>query len=387
MNDFPIISTISPLSILTHTDILGLIIGNNINLTLVCKDVYQTVLNNSIICPDCHKIIKIYNHVQWLTDSDDDQCHGCHFTHFSLDEYKEIKSILTTYPKYLKLLTPYQSLYKYAIKQHPNAIKYINQTPELSLFAVQCNNMAIKYIKNQTLELCQLAIQNPRNFQYIQHKTIEICKQSLSHYDNIRYINNEILEQILTQSIVHQILNSDSSLIEYIPLKFQTDEVCEFVIKKDPKLIHYIKYRKEYYYRMLYTRDKNYFNKLFHTKNLENTQPKNTGFIVGNFNIVDNGAIGIGINNYGNVAMGHNTLIDNIGSNNTALGINSGYRCESKNDNLFICNKGQYQDNGVIKIGNNKHVKNYQAGIYNNNIHEGYPVYITKDGQLGIKKI
>ena len=65
-------------------------IGENINLTLVCKDIYQTVLNNAIVCPDCHKIIKIYNHVQWLTDLEDDQCHGCQF---SMEEYKEIKSV------------------------------------------------------------------------------------------------------------------------------------------------------------------------------------------------------------------------------------------------------------------------------------------------------
>lgn len=384
MNDLAVIN------VLAHTDLLDIIINDskNINLTLVCKDIYHAIVYNSKICPDCHKIIKIYNHIVWLTDDTDDQCHGCRFS--TLQEYREIKSILTTYPKYLKMLTPCHALYKHAIKNHPNAIKYIDQTPELSLMAVQENGLAIKYIKNQTPELCQIAMRYPKSFPYIHDKTVELCKKSLSHYDNIRYIPEDILENILSQNDVNQIINANVSLIEYIPLKFQTDKICDYVIKKDHTLIHFIKHRKEHYCRMMYSNNKNYFDKLFKSTNLENET--NFKSDLGCTAIGNNSNTAIGNNSYGynsaygNVALGHNALSYNNGSNNTAFGTNSGYRCESKNNNLFIANKGDYHDDGVIRIGNHKQIKNYQAGIYNNAIEEGYPVYITKDGLLGIKR-
>jgi hypothetical protein len=73
---------------------------DNFNITLVCKQWYNIVLKNSVICDSCNKIVKMYDKDLWITDTYDDVCHGYYGT---LKSYRILKQTLMK--KYMSMHT------------------------------------------------------------------------------------------------------------------------------------------------------------------------------------------------------------------------------------------------------------------------------------------
>jgi len=366
------------MNVLYHSDILGLIFNltSNYYLTLVCKDIFNIIKNNSIQCSKCGKLTKIYNITQWVTDIDDDECHG-QYTNKDDINYKTLKMILLKYPKIIKDIRPCKALNVYAIKHHPNAIKYMKQNKELQSLAVKYNGLALKYITEQDDELCQLAISNTWTaYEYVLDKNVIISMHVFDkNYKMIKHIPEEHRVEILNQkskingiSIVDYMINDDISLFPFIPCEYHTDEVCTKVIKNHPEYIQYIK-NKEKYLIMIYEENPLFFDKLYQSNNLKNN----------NYNNYDG---------YGNVAFGNQALNNvTIGNYNVCVGYRTGSNIIRGNNNIYLSHEGNVTDDATIRIGKSQQ-KNYQAGIYNNSFKSNkcYPVYITPDGQLGIKK-
>ncbi len=356
-------------------DVIGIIydLCNNYYCALINKEFYDIIKHNAKICPDCHKFIKIFNQVQWITDETDiynkKLCHGYYK---NLDYYKRIKKILSIHPKFIEEIDrPCFALSLYVINNHPLAIEYIKQTNELCHIALDLNIEAIKYIKNptedmyikalrtngfyikhitQTLELCWIAIKSRiKAFQFIkdEFKTKELClyvveKDGLM----LQYISEQSLE--LCWKAIYQNIEA----IEYVAKEYQTEEMCMYVTKKDYHLISKIKTSKEQYYLELYDKMPYCFETKFPIE--------------------------------GSVAFGHHALLNNQGICNIGIGYQSGINIKNTNYNIMIGNEGLEEDNAVIRIGN-KQQKNYQAGIYNNLLEVGRPVYVNELGELGVK--
>jgi hypothetical protein len=86
-----------------------------------------------------------------------------------------------------------------------------------------------------------------------------------------------------------------------------------------------------------------------------------------------------------NTAMGTNALASNTsGSNNTALGANAGLNLTTTSNNVMIANQGVAGDSATIRIGDSNQTRAFIAGIRGVTIgSNGVPVLIDSNGQLG----
>jgi len=114
-----------------------------------------------------------------------------------------------------------------SVKGDPLNIEYIPdcfQTEELCWQAVKKQPSVIRYVKNQTEELCLLAIAD--------------YKDNYLHCD--KKFTNVYSFNLAAVKLNHRI-------IRWIPAKFQTTELCQIVIEKDPYLLNSIVQTEELY--------------------------------------------------------------------------------------------------------------------------------------------
>lgn len=336
-------------------DMLSLIydLTNNYYCTLVCKDFYNIIQQNAIQCQTCNKFIKIFNHVQWITDPKDDEI-TCHGYYKNIEYYTMIKRMISLQPKFINVVD--------------------RQCYALSLYAIKCNPLTIQFIKNPNEPLCNIAMnKNIECIKYIKNPTLEWCWKSIQSNP---WLLEFIPDNILTDGMVMYCIKKNGLLLQLIPdrqtldmcwaavynnikaIQYvseinQTDELCLYVLGKDYHLFEYIKKPKEEYYCKVFELAPNYFNTLF------KSSMNNTSF-------------------------GFRALENCLGSNNIGYGYQSGYNMVTGNNSIYIGNSGLRRDDRVIRIGD-KQLKNYQAGIYGNNV-KGVPVYVSPDGELGTFK-
>jgi hypothetical protein len=85
-----------------------------------------------------------------------------------------------------------------------------------------------------------------------------------------------------------------------------------------------------------------------------------------------------------NTAIGETSLEYAGGSDNIAIGYNAGVNIGLGNNNIDIGNGGSSSDNQTIHIGTQGNQTNtFIAGIYNNVVSAGKPVYVDSNGQFG----
>lgn len=375
-------------SILSNHDILGEIYNlcPNYYCAIVNKELYNIVLKNSNVCSNCHKMTKIFNHIEWITDDDE----HCHSYYKNIEYYHIIKRMIQLdYTFFGKIKRQCYALNVYAINMNPLIIQYIKSpSKQLCWMALNKNVESIKYIdyptnkmmlyaikygcfkfiKNTTEQICIEAIKlNPNNIMYC-HQTQLLCNlafqydaSTIIHIETIFktssmcleavQINGLLLEHMPNQTLEicwHAIENNYKSFI-YVDEEYKTYDMCIYCIQKDPSMIKYIKNPIEEYYVEAFKQNYDYRQ-----------------YISG-----------------GNVAIGYNSLINNIGNRNIGLGYMAGSKIINTDYNIHIGNEGIDRDDHVIRIGQQQ-LKNYQAGIYNVTLKEGCKaVYISPDGQLG----
>ena len=261
-------------------DILNLIISqsNNYYCTIVCKDWYNAVLQNSIVCKDCNKIVKMYGTDLWFTDEDDSLCHGYYD---NLTKYKKIKEMINFNTKIVYKIDRFSiGLIFYITKNYKNgniidALKqknmldfWINNSENTSLMFVRYCGLALEYITDQTEEICIEAVKNnPEALKYVNFQTEKICleavkkngsilkyvniqtdkicleamKYCISSYDNpLKYVENQT-EEICLEAIK----NSPSYNCPLEHVKNQTDKICLEAVKKNGKTLKYVKNQTE----------------------------------------------------------------------------------------------------------------------------------------------
>jgi hypothetical protein len=185
---------------------------------LTCKYWYDIIIPNTIICPKCNKIEKMYDDVLWITDPKDTVCHGYYGDQ---DYYSTLKDMLYYNYKFLKIIERQSiGLCVFAIKCDSNAFKYVkniddkyliellktnhkifpliqNPTYQIYRTAVESNGYNLKYIpiECRTHELCMIAVKSaPYALEFVENQTEEIClesiKTSLWYSDYFSYIKN-----------------------------------------------------------------------------------------------------------------------------------------------------------------------------------------------------
>lgn len=350
-------------NILQNHDVLGVIynLTNNYNCTLLSKEFYEIICKNSIKCNHCHKLTKIFDIVQWITDDTDEICHGYYK---NIEYYTMIKRMLSLSPSFFeKIERQCYALCYYALKCDPMNIKYIhNQTKLFCNYALNKNLLSIGFIKNPSEKMCFRVIRkNIKYFQYINLNTPfanKICIEAVN-IDGLQL--QHVPEEYITSQLCYDAVYNNVKAFEYVPKIYQTDELRTYVLHKMPNMIYHIEKPTEEHYVELFKLDTDIFYKIFPHKTTIFTQQKN------------------------NTAMGHGALNKCIdGNNNTCIGYNSGIEIR-KDNNIIIGNNGTKYDDGVIRLGSDQ-LKNFQAGIYGTILEEAVPVYISSSGQLGTKK-
>jgi len=354
-----------------NSDMLGVIykISNNDACILINKEIYNIIVNNSMNCSQCHKLINIYGIEKWVTDDKDvyNNTKICHGYYDTLDKYRTIKQMIIQYPKFVSSIKRQcYTLCLFAINTDPKNIQYINNPSEdLCIMAIKkqsiinhhnyiCNYkiFILKYIKNQTIKICETAIKyEPLSLLYVIDKTVSLCLQAVMK-DGLAL--EYVPEHLQTEELCKLAIENKDHAFQYVCEKYQTHEMCLQMLTKSNEMINYIKNPREEYYIMVFKSSRNHLDSIFYTDQC------NTGF-------------------------GHQTLLNCDGDKNIAMGYQSGKNIK-KNNNIMIGNEGVIDDEGVIKIGNQCHVKNYQHGIYDTYLEDDCKqVYITSDGQLGTK--
>jgi hypothetical protein len=196
-------------------DILNLIFNYEPNYycLLTCKNWYNIIMKHVVICNECHKIIKMYDQNLWITDVDDNLCHGYYG---DLEKYKILKEMIKkdlrffSKIKRLSLGLWLEGVYSTSYICFPMKIKplyndwYIN--------ALDADGRYIKFIDNPTYKLCYRAIRNtPEALQYIPEKyqTEELCmKAILKELHALKYVINQNEQFILKVNKQYTILFS-----------------------------------------------------------------------------------------------------------------------------------------------------------------------------------
>lgn len=168
-----------------------------------------------------------------------------------------------------------------AVKNNGMALRYIkNRTPELCWLAVKNTGCAIKHVPKeiQTEKLCIMALsENISQFDYIHNKT-DILYRIASSYTkqyicpinifinnvsmmtedmlymmvkNVPYvINYNMSQNILNMDIVKNVLKINHKCFKFIDAKYQTREICDYMLNIDGLYYCYIKnkeLRNEYF--------------------------------------------------------------------------------------------------------------------------------------------
>ena len=210
-------------------DVLNLIISysNNYYCIIVCKDWYNAVLQNSVTCKDCNKIIKMYDTDLWVSDDKDSFCHGYYG---SLEDYNCLKHMINYTYKFLTKIDRFstglilyvigkyynreitfmleqpkakkmfefcvnksENMMLHIIKKYHEGLFYVkNQTEKICLQVVKNNGLALKYVLNQTENICLEAVkQDGDSLQYVKNQTENICIEAINkRVRYFRYILN-----------------------------------------------------------------------------------------------------------------------------------------------------------------------------------------------------
>jgi septum formation topological specificity factor MinE len=220
-------------------NILKYIQTPSIPLLLVCKHWKTTILEKSIICPTCKKITNIYDNVLWITDKDDDFCHGYYDT---LERYKILKIMLKDRYKFLKMINRQSyGLCLNAIKHNHSAIDYVtNLTDELINKALCINPLVIKYIFNPSYDQCLTSIRSD-TLQYIpsKYRTPEMYIKLITNDPlAIQYVHNP------SEELCYLALKNDPSILRHI--RNQTEKICLYAISHKDWLSAMQEYIKVY---------------------------------------------------------------------------------------------------------------------------------------------
>lgn len=231
-------------------DILNIILktANNYYCLLVCKKWYTIMVQNSVLCKKCGRILRTCSMALW----DLIWPYG-NYSHFDVNCYCEQKD---NFDKFIMLLKKdynnFQNikyycvaLYLIAIKHNGHAIKYIQsynihnivlleavkktgsalqhiskinqnipnicleairqnglalqyildinqKTPNICLEAVNQNGLALQFVDNQTRNICFTAVrQNGLALQWVKNKTYAICFAAMQqNYSSSKYVEN-----------------------------------------------------------------------------------------------------------------------------------------------------------------------------------------------------
>jgi len=181
------------MSINDNDDTLNLIlqISNNYYCIGVCKKWYTIIFQNSIICKECNKIVKMYNKNLWISDADDSVCHGFYddsdlYYYSATYLYTALKGILSddyTFMKKLKRQTI--GLCLWAIKINADAINYIkNKDNEFYMKALKVNADCLQYILDPTYDMCLEAVKhNSTALKFVpeKYKDEKLCLAAVTH--------------------------------------------------------------------------------------------------------------------------------------------------------------------------------------------------------------
>jgi hypothetical protein len=162
--------------------------------------------------------VKLYDKNLWITDTQDNVCHGYYGT---LENYRILKQMLMYNYRFLKIikrqsiglcihacnrnhyafefiLHKSDRLINNILKKSPICIKYLQDLKyEVYLDAVKIDSKCIEYVPEQyqTEELCMIAVdKSPANLRFIINQSENICLKAIGnkywYSDYIQYINN-----------------------------------------------------------------------------------------------------------------------------------------------------------------------------------------------------
>jgi hypothetical protein len=230
-------------------DVLSLIISqtNNYYCTIVCKDWYNAVLQNSVICKDCNKIVKMYDTDLWVSDDKDSFCHGYYG---SLEDYNCLKHMINYTYKFLTKIDRFSTgLILYVIGkcynreitfmlEQPKAKKMfefcVNKSENMMLHIIKKYHEGLFYVKNQTEKIClQVVKNNGLALKYVLNQTENICLEAVKN-------NGLALEYVLnqTENICLEAVKQDGDSLQYV--KNQTENICIEAINKRVRYFRYI---------------------------------------------------------------------------------------------------------------------------------------------------
>lgn len=236
-------------------DLINLILKmtNDRKTLFICKEWATILLQNSIICDTCNKVIKLYDQVLWVTGNDDSldnkSCHNFYGTMDELNEFKNNMEIIRTYPYNLQFIkNPREKIILEAIKYDTNTLRYvpeINQTENICLQAVMRNGNALKYVINQTDKICLEAVKTDELLiEYIQRKTCianwwnnrcDHCLPPPTKKNNVFPLVKNKTELICLEAVKY-----DATNFEFVPDEHKTEPLCLEAVKNDGMMLQYI---------------------------------------------------------------------------------------------------------------------------------------------------
>jgi hypothetical protein len=137
-----------------NDDVLNLILSKTDNYYCigVCKQWYDIIIKNSIICETCNKIVKMYDTVLWISDKSDIVCHGYYG---DMDKYKILKRMISYDTRFLTKINRISiGLWLYAVKY--SAVPYTliqNINKKWYIHALKLKSEYIKCIDNPTCSM------------------------------------------------------------------------------------------------------------------------------------------------------------------------------------------------------------------------------------------
>jgi len=231
-----------------NNDVLNLILSKTDNYYCigVCKQWYDIIIKNSIICETCNKIIKMYDTVLWITDDDDIVCHGYYG---NMERYKILKNIIKEMPLFLtKIKRVSIGLWLSSISQYrfPNeSIKNVDD--KWYDYALKINPMYIQNVKNPTFSMCLDAVKKNYNvLKYIpEHfKNEEFYLSALqSCLWALQYIPEQFQLQFQFEKVILEIIDKNyKAPLFYDYIKNPTEDIYVAIYKKDPDWIKKMKF-------------------------------------------------------------------------------------------------------------------------------------------------
>jgi len=200
-----------------NDDMLNLILSKTDNYYCigVCKQWYDIIIKNSIICETCNKIVKMYDTVLWITDDNDIVCHGYYG---DIKKYKTLKKIIFRDPRFL------------------TKIKRVSIG--LWLIAIKISSFPYDLIKNINEKWYTHALKyNPKYLQYIKNPTYSMCVDIVNNcFDGLQYVPENFKSYELCLTAVKK----NGSVLKYVPDQFQSKEMGLVAVRDNISYLRYI---------------------------------------------------------------------------------------------------------------------------------------------------